>query len=470
MFTETCIADFQRGTMKMDCQLMRLTHRRNKEHFYEGPGYIQQDPDGVLEYRLYSIRRAGGVGLFDQLRTVPGKVADVNESYDLTANAYNGDTWTAEAVELNDLNEVLFFGRLHSIRLSAVLTRNTGYSLRLHFFDTYVLPFSKYTSESRNGATFNALNAASFDAGKLQFEICSRAELTQTIVHCTALDCPVQNLSQRINESLQFFTGKHANWRVCRERTNNTETITLLSPTKELVSDTLQAPLLPTHNNIDRDWTLFIAYFEHVASTPRKCFWHPIAYLLYGARQSASNTADAHAAALALCISALAEFLPDPEENVDKKNALAALKANLLEFAKTATSDADLKDRLTKYIRQFGSPNLKDRLYFLASKQYVDPTYIPIWSRLRNKAAHPSFKDMEQVSADNFQPYYDDVFATTALMYQVIFFLVGYKGKTSDYGKRGFPVRQYPLADLTRAAKTGPGSNAATHSPTAADD
>jgi hypothetical protein len=40
----------------------------------------------------------------------------------------------------------------------------------------------------------------------------------------------------------------------------------------------------------------------------------------------------------------------------------------------------------------------------------------------------------------------DEINRCVTLLYQIVFFLIGYEGMFTDYGQHGWPLVQYPLA------------------------
>jgi len=48
------------------------------------------------------------------------------------------------------------------------------------------------------------------------------------------------------------------------------------------------------------------------------------------------------------------------------------------------------------------------------------------------------------MDSNEIQSMFDLINKTTTFMYQIVFYLIGYKGPYSDYGKHGYPPGQYP--------------------------
>jgi hypothetical protein len=88
---------------------------------------------------------------------------------------------------------------------------------------------------------------------------------------------------------------------------------------------------------------------------------------------------------------------------------------------------------------------VQDRLRPLIEQGYADPAYLRAWSELRNKHVHPGELDLGDMTiTDYHQKLLGLINKTTVLMYQIIFYIIGYKGKFIDYGAPDYPYKEYP--------------------------
>src|SRR4030095_7375167 len=79
----------------IDLLEMRLTRRGNAEDVYSGSGFIQQDAEGRVEFRVY--QRAGRADLYACSVSLGSPVEDEQYS-DLEARDISGRTWRASQV------------------------------------------------------------------------------------------------------------------------------------------------------------------------------------------------------------------------------------------------------------------------------------------------------------------------------------------------------------------------------------
>lgn len=89
------IEELKENRFHVDLLEMRLTRRGNAEDVYSGSGFIQQDADGELEFRLYDRARrpASSLGSF-----ILGSFVEDEQYYDLEARDISGRAWRASHI------------------------------------------------------------------------------------------------------------------------------------------------------------------------------------------------------------------------------------------------------------------------------------------------------------------------------------------------------------------------------------
>ena len=88
----------------------------------------------------------------------------------------------------------------------------------------------------------------------------------------------------------------------------------------------------------------------------------------------------------------------------------------------------------------------KDKLHALAKTGHVTEAYIRSWGKLRNRQVHPQSSDLKRPDVGTNQQILDLIHQVEVLLFQIVFYLVGYEGPFTDYGANRFPTVQYPLA------------------------
>jgi hypothetical protein len=133
----------------------------------------------------------------------------------------------------------------------------------------------------------------------------------------------------------------------------------------------------------------------------------------------------------------------------DKMKELKALR----DFVVTdVSSDAKQKvhaGRIKGMMAGLTNMRAIDKLWRLADEDKVNRTQIEAWRELRNKQVHPVALDLADVADRDYQNRFDLIHQATVLMYHVVFHLIGYEGKYTDYSTLGYPNRDYPSAIMS---------------------
>jgi len=109
------------------------------------------------------------------------------------------------------------------------------------------------------------------------------------------------------------------------------------------------------------------------------------------------------------------------------------------EFLRTREVDEALKSNIKSHIGLLKSSreNAKKTLLRLAGERKVLERRVMSWGYLRNKVAHGR-------RIKPTQDILNKIGDVETLLYQIVFQLIAYKGKYTDYGTIGFPNRSYP--------------------------
>ncbi len=108
---------------------------------------------------------------------------------------------------------------------------------------------------------------------------------------------------------------------------------------------------------------------------------------------------------------------------------------------------AGLKPRALECIRSsLGNalrPRVQDVLLGLADKGIVRKGHLDAWKALRHAAAHGAVLEDDEKA---FQEHIDRFHVCLDLYYRLVFHLVGFAGRHTDYSVAGWPVAEFPLA------------------------
>lgn len=453
MNIDETIDAFRRGALELDCKKMVLRQCKDAGEVYEGPGYIRQTPEGALVFKLYVIARGNvrPLDYFDaRLQDVPGKLHSPDVFYDLTAVAQDGTTWTATRILPNfswDMGDesVMARGRMWSMLAELEFPSRQSHYLRLHFFEEYDVPLHRMSRIERHGSEYMVLDRAEFKACDCSFEVRVREGSGDTVVEATSEANFPQAFEARVQEALQYLTGKSAFWRARAERSGEKLRVELLSPWRKSLHTQLDPPIARASSEFRKHgWHLFGTYLAYVVAHTEGPHWNPVAYHLYNACEASAGSVDAWAVGVSIAVEAVAHLICLP---LDKAEAarVARFQTHMLGLVDAETGfDDNLVKRMRGLVGTMANRRPQDVLHALVKTGHVDETYIEAWDELRQRHVHPKPKDLKQPQGVDYQELLDRIRRAEVILRQLTFCLIGYEGSYTDYGAENFPSRNYP--------------------------
>jgi hypothetical protein len=453
MNTAETIDAFRRAALDMDCKKMVLRQCAENGEVFEGPGYIRQTPEGVLTFKLYVTQRENvrpGANFGARLRGVAGKLYEPELYYDLTALAQDGTTWTAAGILPNfnwDMSDadVIAVGQMRSIVAELPRPSRPDHYLRLHFFDEYELPLHKMSPMEQHGSGYMVRDRAEFEACQCKFEVQVREGSGDTVIEATS-DAPFPpSFEARIQEALQYLTGKSAFWRARAVSSGEKLCVELLSPWRRSSRTQLDPPISRASMDFHtHGWKLFGSYLAYVVEHTEGAHWNPVAYHLYNAIEASAGSIDAWAVGVSIAVEAVAQLIQLPTDEVEAAR-VSAFQNHMRKLVDAQTNfEKDLLDRMRGLIGTLSQKRPQDVLYALAETGHIDKAYIEAWIDLRNRHVHPKPKDLKQPQGVDYQELFDRIRRTEVVLRQLTFYLIGYEGPYADYGTPGFPSKSCP--------------------------
>jgi hypothetical protein len=154
---------------------------------------------------------------------------------------------------------------------------------------------------------------------------------------------------------------------------------------------------------------------------------------------------DAWSYGLSIAVEGLSGLLP-AEKNVEENRLLSMMGKEVLAFVGKSDRYNKFAQRLEGTLGGMANEPPSDRMYRLVPTGHANVTHIAAWKRLRNKFVHPKENSIQNLNSSELQELLDLIYKVTVLMYHIVFYLIGYKGKYTDYAELGFPERVYPLS------------------------
>lgn len=423
---------------------------------YRGPGMIRVGPDRKLQFTIYADSYKDDSTQRDGLA---GELVPDDAIYRLSAVDSEGGEWIATSsfdvcVQPNaDETKAVLTGRLAEVCSSrpifpkGVSAKLPESSLILRVFGKVDVPLNTRTVTKKqvDGDEFPTggakLNVARFEAGSYRFSLTHDDDLLEIQVKGQTL---VPGLDKRVIESLQFVLARPVWWTIQCEERDDTVFTRIRSAPPHLAEES-HLPSIGSIYIYDRTecvWLLFAKYFEHILGHDEHS-WHPLSRYVYSAFEAHAAGFDTYRLALGVAIEGIleSEFKDAYAPTQQFLDAVNSVIDHIHGWKHPATlEDAEnFRKRVEGSVSTLRNPRAGDRLKALIDKGVVTNGEFSAWKGLRNKAAHGDRPDRLPT-----QPDIDQVDTVTTLMHKLVFQAIGYAGKYTDYGTRGFPTRDFP--------------------------
>src|SRR5258708_2694050 len=438
MSIDSLIVAHKDGRLDIECAEMSLRQRTGTNPIsFRGTGRIRQSSEGVLEFELRAneYKNTDMVSYFNEFMSVkPGTLIDEKRYYDLHVRGADGLGWVAERIRINPNwpgsdGSPTITGQLSVLTTSQAGT-GPGHWLQIHFFEDVEVP--------------TIMGSYKFSAIDSDFTVQKHDHEFVVEVHSpTPLG---ENLYLRIQEALMFLLAQSVKWRAIVTHDGSRQRLELGSAVPRSLHTRIDPPIArPHHAHLLDLWNMFSRYLEYVVKTTPHPHWSRCSYDLLNAREASTNSIDAWSIGLGVAVEGIASNIRVEKTRAEKK-LLANLQKSILKHVASEPRFAPFTKRLTGLLGMMSQDRLHDRLRPLIDSGHVDPAHLKAWGDLRHKHVHPNVSDLRDVASADYQALFDLMSKTTVLMYHVVFYLIGYQGKYTDYGTYGYPLRDYPLA------------------------
>jgi hypothetical protein len=450
---------------EIDCVEMTLTQNdMPTPRVYQGKGFLRQDGEGVVRYRLYPTSDGNIPGsLLGSSPGNAGKLLPDDAYYSLSATDWYGRVWKCPRVNPDfsttycaDERHRLVAGKAYDLvsEEKGWIPEN-AYFIKMVYRVNLDIPANAATDvithiAGKEAGRSGSLNVAVFGTEFGQFMI--RAESGKLMVTCDADRPPQSNFFTRITEALSFVLGRRLYWNFMEEHREGKK-ITRLCGQQQSDERRLPEPVGGSRRDFSGDtWRLFSDFLrfidKHDGEKLHRCSQH-----LFSVYQARQGTIEAKALALGVAVEGVCKklFPQTPEAEAQIKGWVEDLRKHCESwpgFTSDPTGKAALWDRLDGSIKQLTNVRAKDILMRLVKQGAVREQHVKAWNRLRNLAAHPnvngSVPTQDLVNLCN---------AVTVLLYHLIFHAIGYAGPYTDYSEYGYPPKRY--SGLTEKACGG---------------
>ena len=439
-FDET-IRLFSEGSLENDLPSIVFTRRGGAcGEKLTGPGSLSQNRDGEIELKAHIA--------FSELDTM---VALLNRSMGSEAGAlvpedgYHDVEATDAVAAVWDCGRVIVNPSVSFPTSSGVFqakprvlrrTDNLGSSkkrLRLYFFnqetrDWKGLLGGPYEMEI-DGLAFD-LKIDEVRDGQILVEATSGADLLEAF-------------ERRLIESLQFVVGQSLHTAIVDEFTSSVRTLSLYGSSSHIRRVPAFPPLeIHTSQYTVQHVELLRRYLIYLFSTPNEDIWSPPSGFLSLLRRASEGSIDSWLIGICVAVEGLAGLIEYKPAAVTTE--IAKFQEHVAKWIKDEGISEGSANRIAGLIGQLGSVRPIDRMMSLVPHHFLYEDDIRTWSKARNSAVHTRKASAADLESEKLQARINQLHDVYRLLYFIIFQVIGYDGKYTDYAERHFPVRGYP--------------------------
>ena len=451
------------GEFILDCPDMDL-YRVQPENspVYKGSGYIKQNSNGSLEFKLFSQEEFDYKNVLSEMlsnKPESGEIIPDPSYYVLKAIDLENREWTSKRIYLPDRNfskcgkGIVIFGEFSTIyQEKSFLDRIEKPAIRIQILDDVSFPASSPTEYSilhGEQEVFKSImrNAAEFESGDKKFFLLKHQDLINISVICQEGNFP-NYFDTRVIEAIQFITSKRIKKTISETRENEKSKLRI-QLIKGTSSNNRSHPPI-NYTSLDETgciWKLFDKYLKYV-STYTQNDWHPFSSRIYKFIEGSSYSY--FMLALILCTEIEGILKEEYSEIGNPSDNFLRLIGSVKKYFKKwkipecedadNDSESNIKDRINGLLGLLEQPRPIEKLRYLLNSGAVSEECVRAWQELRPMLAHAYDPDSEHT-----QDFLDKFFRTLVLFYQLIFYKIGYEGKFTDYSIRGWPFKNYPF-------------------------
>jgi hypothetical protein len=295
----------------IDLLEMRLTCRGNAEDVYSGSGFIQQDAEGRVEFRLYDRTRqpAFNFGSF-----ILGSPIEDEQYYDLEARDISGRTWRASHIIVGESGAIgiagcICQGGLRQVTCVEETTSEEG--LWMYLPGEVKLPTNAITRivEETPGRTSFRPNINLWEVKSERFELLLTKVEGGLEVDGSYLGGPLpEQFEQRLEEALWFTLAFPAKWTLLDIRKGGEHSFIIRTLRDKPGNPLLRPPLEPGHGaQAEHLGRMFVLYLDYILPYAKPPYYHPTSVTVYQALRASTLSLNAEAWQLSVAVESLAQ-------------------------------------------------------------------------------------------------------------------------------------------------------------------
>ena len=443
------IKALHQNKLELDCTTMILKRQsEDTSTVHSGPGFIRQDENGRLFFRLFSDQVSqDSAHPFPTSFPGPGVIVPDDAFYTLVATDSNCKTWESKRIlpyvrVLPKNRPIIVTGDLGRITNTDFLPfSNANTIINLTFYDDFEFPTNRTThTESRIDGVHegggSSVDAAKFSLDEHRVTIKRQDQSVQIHVECAGEQDPY-HFENKFIESAEFAFAQIFNRASLETSHGNKKILVLNSRPVGKTRSKYKSPIrYESYIGAGPLYHLLNCYFCCVKDSSQQ-HRHAISVHTHSVVCSSGATIGAQALEIAVAVEGLLN---------DIFSECGSVQDDFREDVETArrcVSDLELdavnKRRILGIFGGLLSSSATGKLEDLADQLKVRREHIKAWKTLRNHATHGNYlEDWDS------QKFFDLVDTVRVLFYTLVFAAIKYEGPCVDYSWQGWPERKYP--------------------------
>lgn len=431
--------------------------KRDGSDVIEGPGFIRQNQQDYFQIVIFDLNKTGGIKE-DLMRHFagdgiqPGEIIPDGEGYELETQ----EGWKSKTLSHLDTNhgpdgtvyiaytrEIFCESKQDSSKAKAGVLYRAFHEYKGYPANKPIL-LQKYVQGDKSFPGWNRCVADTkcglYDLRFFVYDGESILRLTSNRGKKRHND----KIEFRSVEAIEYVLGSPFEWNiktVC-DSVFRREHIRLVNEhSQSYFNRPYSDTWIPRSGAFEIFWELYSNYLNYILSDKQQdyCDFGAMLKNLMGLRNANTNFSSY---ILALCVAVenlLQNHFAKKVKDRERKILVTNLQNEVDTFLKDNTKNSDLAEMIKKHISGLmpGKETPKRTLDRLIAEDKILDKRKKAWIRLRNTVAHRQYIAFNQKNLN----FVGDV---EVLLHQLIFQLIGYKGKYVDYGEIGYPRKQYP--------------------------
>jgi hypothetical protein len=413
---------------------------------YEGPGLLTQEPDKSIRLRVFAalVDHSEAFQRLFNRDVMPGQLAPDSQYYDFEGRDPYGAVWRGKRIWIEtDFGSGTYVrARPRMLEKMEEHLKPVERSVVAFLSGEIKLPWHVVTEKGEQGWSVDRFEGK---AGCFEWRIAKTDDGAWLTFKCE--DSSVESRFEAFLHGLSILAGRSLKpiyYSMCED---DWKTTRMLNRLHEPDDEKLLAPIR-TQRSFAKDAHLFLERFMGKAADEKQvgegpCDWvHRYWHRILRARESDIENSSL---VLSVAVEGLVKKTLLSERDVDPEFFKQA------EEAKPILKKAGLGPRaLGCVLSSLGNakhPRVQDVLRRLVTEGIASEAHLKAWKGLRHAAAHGSVLEDDDKA---LQEHLDRFHVCLDLYYRLIFLLIGYEGRHTDYGMRGWPTRAFqPSGEVT---------------------